>query len=164
VAVYAGLTAIACLVTYELVTHVLNHVHLIDRSSDLLGGMWAVIATIFVFRSAFSDSWSAAGGRIAATLVSFVLCLIYLAIFPFNPVGMAVLIGIGAVVMTLAGRPDAVVTTGITTTVIMVVAAISPHDAWLQPILRFLDTLAGIAVGVAAAWLAERLLKKPAPA
>ncbi len=159
VAVLAGGTAIACLATYEIVTHALIHIHFIGRDSDLLGGMWAVIATIFVFRSAFSESWTAAVGRIAATLVSFVLCLIYLAIFPFHPVGMAVLIGLGAVVMSLAGRPDAVITTGITTAVVMVVAALSPHEAWLQPILRFLDTLVGIAVGLAAAWMAGRLLR-----
>ena len=35
----------------------------------------------------------------------------------------------GAVAVTLMGRPDETITTGITTAVIMVVAAISPHDA-----------------------------------
>jgi uncharacterized membrane protein YccC len=41
------------------------------------------------------------------------------------------------------------VTTGITTTVVMVVAAMSPHDAWQQPLLRVVDTVVGIAVGIA---------------
>jgi hypothetical protein len=30
----------------------------------------------------------------------------------------------------------------------MVVAAISPQDAWQQPLLRLVDTIVGIAVGV----------------
>jgi uncharacterized membrane protein YccC len=61
---------------------------------------------------------------------------------------MAALIGIGAVVMTLLGRRDDIVTTGITTAVVMVVAAMSPQDAWRQPLLRLVDTVIGIAVGV----------------
>jgi uncharacterized membrane protein YccC len=64
---------------------------------------------------------------------------------------MALLIGIGALVAMLTGRQDAVVTTGITTAVVMVVAALSPDDAWEQPILRLGDTASGVVVGVAAA-------------
>jgi hypothetical protein len=33
--------------------------------------------------------------------------------------------------------------------VVMVVAAMSPADAWQQPLLRLADTVVGIAVGVA---------------
>jgi uncharacterized membrane protein YgaE (UPF0421/DUF939 family) len=66
---------------------------------------------------------------------------------------MAALIGIGAVVMTLVGRPDDIITTGITTAVVMVVAGISLHQVWLQPILRLIDTLVGIGVGVVASWV-----------
>lgn len=83
----------------------------------------------------------------------FFLCLVYLLIFPFHPAGMAILIGIGAVAVTLIGRPDDTVTTGITIAVVMVVAALSPHNAWQHPILRKVDTAAGGAVGVAAAWI-----------
>jgi uncharacterized membrane protein YccC len=61
---------------------------------------------------------------------------------------MAALVGIGAVVMSLLGRPDDITTTGITTTVVMVVAAMSPIHAWHQPRLRMIDTIVGSAVGV----------------
>jgi uncharacterized membrane protein YccC len=119
--------------------------------------MWAVVATVFVFRYSYEQSVGAALSRIAATSVSFVLCLVYLLIVPFDPWGMAALIGIGAVVVTLIGRPEDTVTTGITTAVVMVVAAISPHNAWQQPILRVIDTAIGVAVGVAAAWVGRHL-------
>jgi uncharacterized membrane protein YccC len=62
---------------------------------------------------------------------------------------MAALIGIGTLAMALLGRRDDIVTTGITTAVVMVVAAMSPEDAWHQPLLRLADTIVGIAVGVA---------------
>ena len=61
---------------------------------------------------------------------------------------MAALIGVGTVVMMLLGRREDMVTTGITTAVVMVVAAISPQDAWQQPLLRLVDTVGGIAVGI----------------
>jgi hypothetical protein len=44
----------------------------------------AVIATIFVLHGSFGKSVAAAVSRMAATSVSFVLCLIYLAFLPFH--------------------------------------------------------------------------------
>src|SRR3984885_11391401 len=126
--VYALNMAIACLISYWIMTNILSR--FVDRPSDFLGGMWAVSATVFVFRESRVRSLSAGVGRLIATCVSFALCLLYLLIFPFTPVGMAALIGIGAVVMALLGRRDDIVTVGITTAVVMVVAAMSPSDAW----------------------------------
>jgi len=54
--------------------------------------------------------------------------------------------------MMLLGRRDDIITTAITTTVVMVVAAISPQEAWRQPLLRLVDTVIGIAVGVTCKW------------
>jgi uncharacterized membrane protein YccC len=96
---------------------------------------------------------SAALSRMAATSLSFVLCLIYLLLFPFHAGGMAALIGISTIALTLLGRSEDIITTGITTAVVMVVAAISPEHAWKEPILRLVDTVVGVGVGVAAAWI-----------
>jgi uncharacterized membrane protein YccC len=151
--IHGTVLAMSCLISYWLITRLLAHIYSISRDDNLLGGMWAVVATVFVYRYSYEQSVHAALSRMAATSLSFVLCLVYLLIFPFQPWGMAVLIGIGAVAMTLIGRPEDTVTTGITTAVVMVVAALSPHNAWQQPILRVVDTAVGVAVGVAAAWV-----------
>lgn len=148
---------ISCLITYLLITHVLASVHSVSKASDLLGGMWGVIATLFVYRESHRESVNAALTRVSVTLLSFVLCLIYLLIFSFHPLGLAVLIGLGTFLVMAVGRDELVVTAGITTAVVMVVAAVSPHDAWQQPILRGVDTAVGIAVGVAASSIALRL-------
>jgi uncharacterized membrane protein YgaE (UPF0421/DUF939 family) len=148
--VYALNMAIACLVSYLIMTRILSRS--VDVPSDFLGGMWAVAATVFVFRESRARSLSSGLARLIATCVSFALCLLYLLLFPFTPVGMAALIGIGTVAMALLGRRDDIVTTGITTAVVMVVAAMSPTDAWQQPLLRLADTVVGIAVGVACKW------------
>ena len=146
--------AVACLFSYLLITSVLTHEYSVSRDDDLLGGMWAVVATIFVYRQSHIESARAASSQTLATLASFVLCLIYLLIFPFHVVGMAALIGIIAILLALVRRPEEITTAAITTAVVMVVAGISPQHAWIQPILRLVDTAVGILVGVAAAWIA----------
>jgi len=152
---YAVDMAIACLISYSVITSVLSL--FVDRPDAFLGGMWATVATIFVFRETRADSLSAGMARLIATCVSFALCLVYLVILPFHPVGLVALVGIGAAVMMRLGRRDDIVTTGITTTVVMIAAAMSPHDAWRQPLLRLVDTVVGIAVGVACKWIGSFL-------
>ena len=145
--------AIACGISYAIITRVL--VRFVDRPDDFLGGMWAVVATIFVFRDSRQGSLSAGQDRLIATCVSFVLCLAYFLIVPFAPVGMVVVIGMGSIAMILLGRRDDTVTTGITTAVVMVAAALSPQEAWHQPLLRLIDTVVGIGVGVSCKWAAS---------
>jgi uncharacterized membrane protein YgaE (UPF0421/DUF939 family) len=68
--------------------------------------MWAVVATVFVFRDTRAESMSAGLERLIATCVSFALCWLYLLLLPFQPLGMAALIGVGTVVMMLFGRRE----------------------------------------------------------
>ena len=149
--------AISCVITFRLITHILASVYSISRDDNLLGGMWAVVATIIVYRYSHAESLRAALSRMAATFLGFVLCLLYILMFPFHVWGMAALIAIGTIVMAMAGRPDDTITTGVTVAVVMVIAELSPHGAWSQPILRLVDTTLGVAVGVAAAWLSNSL-------
>jgi uncharacterized membrane protein YgaE (UPF0421/DUF939 family) len=148
--------AVACLISFLLATNVLSHVYFLSWADELLGGMWAVIATVFVLRDSYEHSMTAAVSRIMATVVSFALCLIYLVFLPFHPWALAVLVGVSALVATLIGRPGDAITAAITTAVVLVVAAVSPQHAW-QPILRLADTVIGVGVGIAAAWLALRV-------
>jgi len=161
-AVYRALVlSVACVISFWLITHMLGDIHSVSHDDDLLGGMWAVVATIFVYRQSYAESVRTAISRMSATLVSFALCLVYLLIFPFHVWGMAALIGIGAAAVVLAGRPDDLITTSITTAVVMVVAVIDPHDAWRKPVLRLIDTAIGAAVGVAAAWICRPRKSNP---
>jgi hypothetical protein len=97
--VYAQNMAVACLVSYWIMTHALSR--LVGVPSDLLGGMCVVVATVFVFRESQARSRPAGINRLIASRVSFALCLLYLSPLPFNPVRMAALIFIGAVAMAL---------------------------------------------------------------
>ncbi len=149
--------AVACLISYLLATNIISHVHFLSREDEPIGGLWAVIATVFVLRDSYQHSMTAALSRIMATLVSFALCLIYLAFLPFHPWALAVLVGGSALAATLIGRPGDAISAAIATTVLLVGAAVSPQQAWQQPILRLADTVIGVAIGVAAAWLELRV-------
>ena len=53
---------------------------------------------MFLFRESYNKSLAAAVSRMAATLVSFALCLAYLAVLPFSPWGLAIMVGLSVLV------------------------------------------------------------------
>jgi hypothetical protein len=149
--------AVCCLLSYKIITVLLTVSRFVPRDDELLGGMWAVVATIFVFRYSCEESIRAALSRTSATLLSFALCLVYLLVFPFRVWGLVVLVAVGAIVLDLIGRSEDTITASITTAVVLVVAGISPEHAWKQPILRLMDTIVGIVIGILGAWIAQRV-------
>jgi uncharacterized membrane protein YccC len=155
------LLALCCLLSYKLISILLAVSRFAPRDDQLLGGMWAVVATIFVFRESYEESAKAALMRTSATLFSFAVCLMYLLVFPFRVWGMVALIAIGGIVLDAMGRSEDIMTACITIAVVLVVAGISPEHAWKQPILRLTDTLVGIAFGLAGAWTAARFAPRP---
>jgi hypothetical protein len=76
-AIYAFYMAVACAISYILTTELLGR--FVDQANTLLGGMWAAIATVFVFRETREESVSAGISRLIATCVSFVPCFNYIA-------------------------------------------------------------------------------------
>jgi hypothetical protein len=144
VAESAGL-GVACLVSFLVVAQLLSRVHSVDQRDNELGALWAVISTIFVLRASYTESISAAVSRMSATLVSFAFCLVYLVFLPFHDWALALLTGLSALALRLAGRPGDAVTAAVTTAVVLIVADVSPHEAWQQPILRLADTAVGVA-------------------
>jgi uncharacterized membrane protein YccC len=156
---YSTNMGLASLVSYLIVTSSLSR--FVGNEAGYLGGMWAAVATVFVFRDSRELSLSAGAARFIATCVSFALCLIYLCIFPFTALGMAVIVGVGTALMMLLGRRSDIVTTAITTVVVMVVAGMDAQHAWLQPILRLVDTVVGIVVGIGAKWIGSALFYTP---
>jgi uncharacterized membrane protein YccC len=150
--------ALACLFSYWIMTSVLNP--FVARDDDLLGGMWAAVASAFVVRDTSRASFSAAVARLIATFLSFSLCLIYLLLARPTPLGMALLLAAGTLILLLFHFRNEITTTAITTVVVMVVAILNPSDALSQPLLRLLDTAVGVAVGVASSSAAVFLFRR----
>ena len=103
-ACYAVDMTIACAISYAVITQLLAG--FVNEANTQLGGMWAVVATVFVFRETRASTLSAGAARFIATCVSFALCLIYLLIFPVTGPGIAVVIGLGTVAMMMMGRQE----------------------------------------------------------
>src|SRR5258706_6697963 len=108
---FAAEMMLACWLSYAAATWTLAR--FADKTDDLLGGMWAVIATIFVFRETRIHSWSSALDRLLATAVSFALCLAYLLAFRSTPLAIGLLVGLGTVAMMLLNRRDHIIVTRI---------------------------------------------------
>jgi uncharacterized membrane protein YccC len=151
--VYSIAMALACVISYAVMTEFLNDV--VEGRADPVGGMWAAVSTAFVFRDSRQHSLSAGAGRLIATCVSFALCLPYLWLIPPNVAGMAILLAVGTLVMMLLDRREDIITTAVTTVVVVAVALQRPADAWEQPLLRLFDTVVGVAIGVAGKWIAS---------
>ena len=73
---------------------------------------------------------------------------------------MAILIAIGTVATIWLDRSGEIGVTAITTAVVLVVSTGDPQKAWQQPLLRLLDTVVGIIVGVVCKWAASSLFDK----
>ena len=129
--------------------------NLAGRPSTSVGVLWAMISTVFVYKDTRSHSLSAGISRLIATMISLILCLFYLLLFPITSFGMAALIFIGTLVTISLGRRDEIGLTAITTAVVMIVAAGDSQNAWQQPLLRLVDTVVGIAIGVVCKWAAS---------
>jgi hypothetical protein len=65
---YSVNMAIARLISYWVMTNALSG--LVGSDTDYLGGMWATVATVFVFRDTRKASVSAGAERFVATCVS----------------------------------------------------------------------------------------------
>ena len=153
--VHAADLAMTTFITYALTTSITPLIT--HQPAQPVGILWAVISAVFVFRDTRQQSLSAGMSRLFATGVSFALCLVYLLLFPANPLGMAILIAIGALLMTAVNRRDEIGLVAITTAVVLIVAAENPDIAWQQPLLRLADTVGGVAVGIVCKWIASFL-------
>jgi uncharacterized membrane protein YccC len=147
--------ALACLASYSLVRYASAHIHSLSHADDLVGALWAVIATAFVFRTTEGESITAAKTRVAATALSFALCFVYLLFLPSHPWGLALLIGVSTLLLIALGQSGDVGVAAITIGALMVIAALGPHDPWKQPLIGAVSTAVGIAIGFAASWFAN---------
>ena len=149
---------VSCLITSAIILMIYGRVHLVSDANVLLGVMWATVATIFVQHMSYASTWNSLVSRMVATCISVVLCLAYLLLFPFHIWGLAVVIALGSIATTLLGRPTELITTGITSTVVLVVGAVLPEHRWEQPVLRLIETAIGSVIGAAGGWLEAKLI------
>ena len=118
------------------------------RSSDI-GGLWSLIAAIVVLQATSREAWKSAVLRVLGTLMGATIGGLYLYLFPFSPVGMAVSIGLTVLLCQALNVPDHGRLASITVALIMV---ISSGNSELSPFtnaaLRFIESLIGATIAV----------------
>jgi len=129
-----------------------------------LGAMWGVIAAVFVIHGSRSATLKLAIFRMLGTVLGIAIMLVYLALFPFHVIGLAVCLFLGALLCRAFGRNDLVIVTLITIAVIMVDAGNPTYPApWVNPALRFGDTLIGAASGFLIVAITSLVARTEAP-
>jgi uncharacterized membrane protein YccC len=157
-AYFVGLVAVvaACYAAISLVLGPLS-----VTVADLgLGRMWSVVAGVFVFHLASTETRRQGVVRISATLVSVLVCLGYLALAPTTWWGLSVVVAVSAAVPLVYGRRSDAVTAAITSTVILQVAATTHDVRTVIPLLRLLDTVVGTVVGLVVGALVAAVLHR----
>lgn len=149
-----------CVLVFWLTWNVIGSIAQESTQSRAVGTIWAVVSTIFVFHDTAADRRQLLERRIAATLLAFALCELYLLVLPFSIWGLGVMVALSGIAATLIGRPGDAGTAAITTAVILIASSLTqPNLVLFQPLLRLIDTIlgAGINVLVASGW--ARLVK-----
>ena len=122
--------------------------------TSLVGGLWAVISAIIVIEASHKETYTSAKNRIIGSLIGAIVSGVYLFFFPFTIIGFVVTVGVGVLICFLLGIPQSVKLTGITISVVMIVATITED---LHPFsnagLRFFESAIGTGIAVLVAFV-----------
>ena len=144
--------ALVCLLAYLAGFYFTNDLY---GSSMRIGALWSVISGLVVLQATRLDTVATAWRRVLGTLIGSSISAAYLSLLPFSPIGMAVAIGITALLCHICRVPDHARLAAITVAVIMVVSAAYPG---MNPLtnagLRFGESCIGTVLAVLAvlAW------------
>lgn len=150
---------IAVMLAYLLGYTITSHFH---EASSLMGAMLACVSAIVVqqqpdIRHAIQQGWL----RVLGTFIGAIVAYIYLVHFRFSAVGMVVAVVLEEVVCMLFRVPDNGKMATITLVIVLIVSEESPDLTPLaNGLLRFSEATVGAIVGIAAAWLADRLRRR----
>ncbi len=122
--------------------------------TSLVGGLWAVISAIIVIEASHKETYTSAKNRIIGSLIGAILSGVYLLFFPFTIIGFVVTVGVGVLICLLIGIPQSVKLTGITISVVMIVATITEGlHPFLNAGLRFIESAIGTGIAILVAFV-----------
>src|SRR3974377_1139139 len=118
--------------------------------SAALGGLWALISGIVVLQATRRETWASAWLRVLGTFIGAIISSIYLSFLPFNPLGMALTVGVTVLLCQFIGIPDHARLAALTVAVIMLISSLHPeYHPLLNALLRFMESAIGTLLAVA---------------
>lgn len=128
---------------------------LFHEPTSLVGGLWAVISAIIVLEATHKETFTSAKNRLVGTFIGAFVSGIYLYFFSFSIFGFIIAVAVGALICFLFDLQKSVKLTGITISVIMIVATIEKGiHPFLNAGLRFAESAIGTGIAVLVALLA----------
>jgi uncharacterized membrane protein YccC len=144
-------TAIVCFAAYVAGAAFTSLFH---AGSPMLGGVWSVVSGIVVLQATLEDTRGSAILRVLGTLIGATLAAVYLAFFRFDPVGMAVCVGLTVLLCQVCGVPDHARLAAVTVVIVLAVSVAYPDvPPALNALLRFLESCIGAAIATLAIFL-----------
>lgn len=126
--------------------------------SRYFGAMLAAIASVVALQADIKTSIKQGWLRVLGTFIGAVIATVYLLIFPFSVAGLIATVFVLEIVCMILSIPD---NGKMATIALIVIMLISQKNPDIPPIvnssLRFLETAVGVGIGIAMAWLVERL-------
>ena len=123
--------------------------HLFHGASAAIGGLWALVSGVVVFQATRRDTLASAWLRVLGTFIGATVSAVYLSFLPFNPFGMAAVIGVVMLLCQVLGVPDHARLASITVAVIMVLSNLHlGFNPVLNAALRFIESCIGAALAV----------------
>jgi uncharacterized membrane protein YgaE (UPF0421/DUF939 family) len=143
--------AIVCLTTYLGGSY---FTYLFHGASAAIGGLWSLISGMVVLQATRRDTLASAWLQVLGTFIGAVISAAYLSFLPFNPFGMAIVIGLVMLICQVLGIPNHARLASSTVAMIMVVSTLHPgFNPALNAALRFAEACIGTALAVAAVLL-----------
>lgn len=147
--------SIAVLISYLVGFYLTDSFH---DESRYFGAMLAAIASVVALQSDVQTSIKQGWLRVLGTFIGAVIATIYLLIFPFSVAGLIATVFVLEIVCMMFSIPD---NGKMATIALIVIMLISQKNPDIPPIvnssLRFLETAVGVGIGIAMAWLVERI-------
>ena len=144
-------TASVCLASYLAGTWFTSLFH---AGSTVIGGVWSVVSGILVLQATLEDTRGSAMLRVLGTFIGAAVAAIYLVLFRFHPLGMAVTVGVTVLVCQALRVPDHARLASVT---VVIVLAVSVADPAIRPVLNALLRFAESCIGAGIATLAVYL-------
>jgi uncharacterized membrane protein YccC len=132
-------------------------------SADL-GGLWSVISGLVVLQSTIHETLKSSLLRIIGTFIGALICALYLWLFGFSVLGMALCAGLTLAVCYLLDIFEYARLAAATVVVIAIVSSRSPEiSPFLNSFLRFAEASIGVGVCIVCVYVLRKLLRPDVP-
>ncbi|MGH8283835.1 MAG: FUSC family protein [Gammaproteobacteria bacterium] len=133
-------------------------------ASAQIGGLWSVISGLVVLQSTINGTLKASLLRIIGTFIGALICALYLWLFGFSLLGMALCTGLTLAVCYMLNVFEYARLAAATVVVIAIVGSKFPGiSPFLNAFLRFAEVVIGVGICILYVYTLRKLLLPRAP-